>query len=238
MKRLFIAINLPKDIKRRLTRIITQINADSISENLRINQRGSAFRWLPPENWHLTLDFLGYQPDEAIGPILKSLKETVSNFNALEINFEKAILAPPASAKAMAGKPNKPARMIWLACTRETSKNLSKIKNYLDDSLVKNGVRFKIDNRKFNAHLTLVRFRSPLINVGICENLRENLRESALAFYARSLDLMESCLNPFGKLRSSTPRLRLEEIDAEQGRSIKRTGAEYEILSSLPFLDF
>ena len=63
-KRLFIAINLPPEIKKQIQRIIEQIN---IADN-------ENFRWMPPENWHLTLVFLGDQPDEAISEILSATK--------------------------------------------------------------------------------------------------------------------------------------------------------------------
>lgn len=106
--------------------------------------------------------------------------------------------------------------MIWLTGSKETSKILGEIKNKLEDELIKNRVQFKKENRGFNCHLTLARFSlsqintdQTQINADICENLRSNLRESAFAFYAKSLDLMESRL--------------------------KRTGAEYEILASISF---
>lgn len=196
MRRLFIAINLPEEIKREIARIITQINANEIS-----------IRWLPPENWHLTISFLGYQLDEAISPIIESLKETVKNFSAPLMEFEKIIYGPP----------NKSPRMIWLAGTKETSKILSEIKNKLEDELIKNRVQFKKDNRGFNCHLTLARFLETRINTDLKQidtdiiriNQYLNQHKSAFAFYAKSFDLMESHL--------------------------KRTGAEYEILASLTF---
>lgn len=193
MKRLFIAINIPPEVKKRI---------EEIAEGLKV-------RFLPPENWHLTLVFLGYQPDEAINPILESLKETVKNFPEPTVEFEKIILVPA----------NRPARMIWLCGSKETSKILGEIKNKLEDELVKNGVRFQRESREYNAHLTLARFSPTQINADIKQigadiisvNQRSNQHKSALSFQAQSLDLMESYL--------------------------KRTGAEYEILANLTFLN-
>ena len=166
MRRLFIAINLP----------------DNIKEKIEANLRGK-IRWLPPENWHLTISFLGYQPDEKIPAILKSIKETAANFKPPKIEFEKTILAPP----------DKPPRMIWLTAAKETSEKLAAIKNCLDDSLIKNGVRFKIEKRKYNGHLTLARFSTPIRNY---ENIRNC--EKQFIFTAQSLDLMESHLKRAG----------------------------------------
>jgi 2'-5' RNA ligase len=194
MKRLFIAINLPQEVKGRIEKVVSDLK---ISVNQRVNQHESAaeIRFLPKENWHLTLVFLGYQPDEAISPILNSLKETVKNSLTPFIEFEKIILAPP----------NRPARMIWLVSPKETSKTLGAIKTKLEDELVKNGVRFQRENREYNTHLTLVRFRFPqgTLRRVMCENLK-------ISFEAQSLDLMESHL--------------------------KRSGAEYEILTRVDFI--
>ena len=194
MKRLFIAINLPEEIKQRIKRLVSNIKIDA------------DVRWLPPENWHLTISFLGEQPEEGISAISDALKETAAAFSAPTIEFEKITLAP-------AHRP----RMIWLVGIKETSKILGEIKIKLEDELVKNGVRFKRENREYNVHLTIARFRSPLINADIERinadiisiNQLINQRKSAFGFQAKSLDLMESYL--------------------------KRTGAEYEILTKLDF---
>lgn len=182
MKRLFIAVNLDEETKKKIEKTV------SVLPDL------ESIRFLAPENWHLTISFLGYQPDEALGPILKSVKETVENFKATTIAFEKIIWAPP----------DKMPRMIWLCGTKEASKLLGEIKNHLEDSLIKNGVRFSRENRGFNAHLTLARFQA-----GSIDNLSEIKLPNIdlMQFDAKSLDLMESHL--------------------------KKTGAEYEILAKL-----
>jgi len=167
MKRLFIAINLLRDIKEKIAQI-TQ------------GPGQPAFRWLLPENWHLTIIFLGHQPDEAIQSILNSIKETVKNFLPPMIEFEKMILAPP----------QKQPRMVWLCGVKETSENLAAIKKNLENVLVENGVRFHRENREYSAHLTLARFR--FFKEAGFPKIKK------LSFAARSLDLMESRLKRAG----------------------------------------
>jgi 2'-5' RNA ligase len=205
MKRLFIAINLPENIKKRI-----EADIRGFKQFLEADLRGE-IRWLPPENWHLTITFLGYQPDQALEPILKSIKETIKKHSNILLNirmfFEKIILMPP----------RRP-RMIWLAGSEETSKKLDEIKKYLENELIKDGVKFQRENRPYNAHLTLARFQ-PIARKNVDRTradaekiLRESAlgpRRSALGFQAQSLDLMESHL--------------------------KRTGAEYEVLAKLTF---
>jgi len=183
--RLFIAINLPENAK--------DIISDSVQKLEKIYRDE---RFIPRENWHLTICFLGYQPDEAIGPILEATKETAAEFSKPEIELEKIILAPP-------DRPEK--RMVWLAGAKKTSEILGELENNLEKKLIENKVKFKIDYPVFNSHLTLVRMEYPSRNF-----LPPELPDfRPIVFRTESLDLMESHL--------------------------KRTGAEYEIISQFAF---
>lgn len=185
-KRLFIAINLPSDIKKKISDAVASLD----SQIDRKIARQIGFRWMEPESWHLTVSFLGYQSDEAIGPILKSIKEASGNFTALEIGFEDVVWAP-------AGKSP---RMIWMTGTEKTSNDLAVVKNKLEDSLIKNGVRFKPEARKYNAHLTLARFSDGKnfndLNIDLA-SVPRNIFKS-MDFTAQSIDLMESELEHGG----------------------------------------
>lgn len=221
-KRLFIAINLPQDTKEEIEKILEDLrNYENVPARLRMGEvqaggrKYENIRFLPPENWHLTLTFLGYQPDEAIPSIIKSIKEAISILsrvivlkNGLKVEFEKIIWAPPGRSP----------RMIWLLGNKKSSEVLSKIKNALEDELIKNNVKFQRETRPYNTHLTLARFHQARINadidadlrgLNISVNQRIHQRESALSFQAQSLDLMES--------------------------QLKRTGAEYQVLASSTF---
>jgi 2'-5' RNA ligase len=171
--RLFIAINLPQEIKDKIEEAVIKIQ---LLFNFPV-------RFLTPKNWHLTITFLGYQPDKAVSLILKSVQETAAGFGPVLIKFEKIIYGPP----------GKPARMLWLAGAEETSRNLGEIKNKLEDSLVENGVKFNRENRLFNAHLTLARFSNPLTKLS-----DDLIAPLSLSFEAKTLDLMESRLKRSG----------------------------------------
>lgn len=185
-KRLFVAINLPDNVKKKISDIVAGLDAQ-IDKKI---ARQMGFRWLPPDSWHLTISFLGLQPDESITSILRAIKETAKIFSAPEINFDDVVWAP--SLKA--------ARMIWVAGSEETSEVLSGTKNKLEDSLIDNGVRFKAENRKYNTHLTLARFASAQsiddLNVHFSDIARSEFLK--LSFMAKSIDLMESETSPGG----------------------------------------
>lgn len=188
MRRIFIAINLPEEIKKKISQIVAEL-----SEDANKYFKPGEMRFLPPENWHLTISFLGGQSDEALDGIIVSMKEIVADFSLPEIEFENVILAPP----------NKTPRMIWLLGTERTSKSLGQLKDRLEDLLIENGVRFKSEARKYSAHITLAKFS--LLNEDKLENIKNYLckpessqRISALRFEAKSLDLMESDINRSG----------------------------------------
>jgi len=171
--RLFIAINLPEKTKNTIEEAVNKIQP----------LFDASARFLSPKNWHLTITFLGYQPQEAIGPILKAIKETANNFSPITIDFESISYGPP----------DKPARMVWLVGTKQTSKILSDLKIKLENALIENGVKFKQENRPFNTHITLVRFSNIL---GKLPNYL--ITQLPLSFEAKTLDLMESHLKRSG----------------------------------------
>ncbi len=89
--RLFIAINIPDKVKNEI---------DAVIHGVSLEEGG---RLISPENWHLTISFLGHQPEEKINLIVEAIKETVANFSSPEINLEKIIYGPVSQP-----------RMIWL----------------------------------------------------------------------------------------------------------------------------
>lgn len=90
--RIFIAINLPEDIKKEL----------------------SAFqekwpelpcRWTKKENLHITLEFLGYLTDEELIELCQKTKEMASGKMVFNIHLNKICYGPPNK---------KPPRMVWV----------------------------------------------------------------------------------------------------------------------------
>jgi 2'-5' RNA ligase len=175
MRRLFIAINIPEDIKDRIAKKNNDLEAILPSA-----------RYTGREKWHLTVVFLGWQPDEAIIPIIESMNAAAREFSAPEIVLSDISYGP------MEGM----ARMVWLNGSKETSETVSPLKTFLEDELIKKGVRFKLENRKFNAHVTLNRFSN--ISKKDRPELGKEFENLNWIFEARSLDLMESHPSPKG----------------------------------------
>lgn len=203
-KRVFIAVNLPEDLKDDLEAILGKARTlfgpaapdepspDSPSQRGgRASPTGREVRFLTRDNWHLTISFLAYQDDHSISLITRAIEDTVRAFGPPAIDFEKIVYGPI----------GKPSRMIWLTGAKETSEILSEIKSFLEKKLFENGVRFRQEQRQFNAHVTLARFEA--IKRSALPHLEMDFKRS---FEAESLDLMESHLKrsgaeyaPFGK---------------------------------------
>jgi 2'-5' RNA ligase len=136
MHRLFIAINIPEDIKQKISQ-----KRDALE------QLFPGVRFVSEENWHFTIVFLGYQEDEAIMPIIDAMRAVGPNFIQPEIEISDISYGPPR------GTP----RMIWLNASEKTSKVIAPFKIALEDELIKNRVRFGLEKRAYNGHITMAR---------------------------------------------------------------------------------
>lgn len=182
MKRVFIAIDLPKETKEKIEKAIlplkTQFSRDEV-------------RFIKPGNWHLTLVFLGYQNDLALAPITGALEKSASEFFPFNVELNKIIYGPS----------DKKSRMIWIINDKIKDAGLAPLAENLVNNLTERGVRFKIEHRPFFCHLNLARFnRAP-------EKLVD-LPQIKINFDVTTINLMESELRRAGaeyKLISATP---------------------------------
>jgi 2'-5' RNA ligase len=90
--RVFIAINLPEDIKNQL------ISFQSKWPDL-------PCRWTKKENLHITLEFLGYLVDEELMELSQKTKEMASGKKVFKIRLNRICYGPPNK---------KPPRMVWV----------------------------------------------------------------------------------------------------------------------------
>lgn len=174
-QRLFIAVNLPADVQALVGNLKEKLDRE-------LKQKPFGFRWLPPENWHFTLVFLGYQKNEFLEAIQKSMAEAAVRRRFI-VEFEKAVYGPVSRL----------ARMIWLTTTQKTDELFGSAKSRLEKKLEENGVIFQKENRIFHAHLTLARFEpTPFRNLSPLEE------KFSASFEAETIDLMKSVLKRSG----------------------------------------
>lgn len=128
-KRIFLAISLPEDVKKRLFRFVEKEFGDL------------PVKWTRKENLHLTLNFLGYVAEENIPGICEDARKAADNSQAFELLFEKTESGP---------RPDSP-KMIW--ATGEKSDALAKLKFQLEKTL---GFQAR-EKKDFRPHITLGR---------------------------------------------------------------------------------
>ena len=137
-RRVFIALPIPPEVARAIESVIS--NPPPLFPG--------GVRFLPREQWHLTLSFLGDQDDEAIGSVVDVLGAFAAETASPKIDFAEIIYGPP----------GKRPRLIWAVGTREASDRLGSLRDTLEEQLVERGVRFQPDHHRFTTHLTLARF--------------------------------------------------------------------------------
>ncbi len=133
--RIFIAINFPDDIKRKLTEI-------------REKWEGLPVRWTKKNSLHLTLSFLGYVDTENLYRICEITKEIAKSHEPFFLNFKRVLLAPP----------GKSPRMIWV--DGEKSMEATKLKQDLEKAFnFEDSFSFVPEDRPFSPHITLARIK-------------------------------------------------------------------------------
>ncbi len=164
MKRIFIAINLPGQIKNQLAELQENIKTLFPAET-----RQAAFKWVEPENLHITLAFLGAVKEEKLPGIISQVKGIAQTFRPFKVFFKRVCY------DSLKGIP----RLIWVGLE----------KNDLLDKMV-NG----FGNPDFSGHITLARVKG-WVWKGIEPEERPDIeRELTLKIDVHSIELMESRL--------------------------------------------
>jgi len=128
--RLFIAIELDDGIRNRIAQFIE-------------NTRGLApsARWVRPESLHVTLKFIGEQPEESIENIKRKLE--IIESPAFELALNRSGFFPDSRSP----------RVFWIGV--EAGPSLAALADLIDTNLAALGIAK--EERAFNPHLTLAR---------------------------------------------------------------------------------
>jgi len=172
-RRVFLAINLPDHIKKKL---------------LEYQQQWADLpvRWAKETNLHITLVFIGYISDEEMLEICRLSRQVTEKNQPFEIKLKRICLGPPGRSP----------RMIWLE--GEENSALAKLKQNLEEVLLnsdKSGFNRR-ENRPFRVHITLARIRQEQ-----WRHLSDNPqieKEISLVFPVASIEVMESYLSRKG----------------------------------------
>ncbi|TAN62589.1 RNA 2',3'-cyclic phosphodiesterase [bacterium] len=184
--RTFIAIELGNPIKDALSRLQSELNKSEAD-----------VKWVLPENIHLTLKFLGEVKEEEMPEIIQSLKKIAREVNSFRVEIN-----------AIGAFPNaKSPRVIWSGI-EQGKENLSQLAGLVEDALER--LEFPREERKFSAHITIGRVRSPKNRAALSEAMQQ-LKFDALSQTVKSIILFKSSLTPKGPI--------YEKLDEENLKS-------------------
>lgn len=171
--RIFIAINLPEDVKREL-------------EKYQRKYVELPAKWTSKDNLHVTLEFLGDLTDQELADVCMVAGEVAKRHKPFSVNLNKILYGPPQK---------NPPRMVW--AEGERSKELSELKNDLEKSLLES-VRFAPEAKVFSPHITLARIKEWEFKKIEPEERPEINNDINLIFTVESIEVMESKLKRGG----------------------------------------
>ena len=173
--RIFIAINLPDQIKQQLTAL--QEKFQSIPA-----------KWVKQNNLHITLAFLGYIAEKDIPEIIIKTKEIAREIEPFSINLSKVNFAP---------KDKIPPRMIW--AKGEKIEELSVLQKNLENELSAFSENsLKKEGKNFIPHITLARINAWEFRKIDPEEMEIVDEDVSFDFSVSSIQIMESILKKSG----------------------------------------
>jgi 2'-5' RNA ligase len=172
-KRLFLALNLPKNLKSAIADMIVILS----NQNLGI-------KWVDPRNLHITLRFLG--------DIDIELEESVKiELEELERKFGEFIF----SANKFSVFPNlQNPRVIFLDCLQKNGNTANQLQQHVKNICEDLGI--KTDNKFWTPHITSGRVKEE----GISVNIQDEFKNLPFEFSVNSFELMESELTGNGSI--------------------------------------
>ena len=168
-KRVFIGIPIGRKIKSILPSFKSTVHCSR-----------DIIRWIPPDNIHLTLCFLGNISDQDIPNIIQTLENCIT-FKYFKIIIESTGVFP---------SPNIP-KILWIGIGKGADE-LASLQQHIEKAVRK----FKEINRKeiFTPHITIARIRRSQLKIDVLPFL--NTVYSPIELDVNSVCLYESILLP------------------------------------------
>ena len=137
--RLFVATDLPEDVRELVREVVAPIR-----------ERHPKARWVPAQNQHVTLKFLGSTWPRLVGHVTRTTGEVAARHPAFETRVTELGAFPSVRR----------ARVLWVALD-DPAHRLEAIAASLDEALARD---FPPEKRAFTPHLTVARF-DPAVSI-------------------------------------------------------------------------
>jgi len=168
MKRCFIALNLPQNIKAEFTRI---------QADLKQKNQGIKMVWVDPKIAHINLHFLGNLDEKAINTLKTNLSALQGKYGLISL-----VLTGIGAFPSL-----KMPKILFLGVKHKHENNL--IKLYQDSGKILQNQNLQIDSRPFIAHITLARIKDNNKDIKFTGEEMSDIK-----FQINSFELMQSVL--------------------------------------------
>ncbi|MEW6324858.1 MAG: RNA 2',3'-cyclic phosphodiesterase [Nitrospirota bacterium] len=180
--RAFIAVELPEAAKAALAEPVRAFQAACGNTGLSPN-------WSRPDNWHLTLKFLGNVPFGQIASITERLAEAAKRHRPFTIHIEGFGAFP---------SPRRP-RVLWIGLADDKGRAaLIELAGAVEAAISPLG--YPTEERDFHPHLTLARIPAPRLVPAMVPVLERSQRTRLPAVAVEQVALMRSELRRGGSV--------------------------------------
>lgn len=178
-KRLFYAIDLPKDIKEQFQACFNKLGDEK------------AIKLEKSEKLHLTLIFLGAVDEQKISQLTLLLDSIRVNYKPFQLRITPAVFAFPTISNP---------RVLWIPIKGD----ITTLQNIVDtlQKLLRDK-DFRLEKRPFSVHLTLGRFRNNVKKSQkqkVVYAIADVLPKKPLTFTVEGITFFESTLTPKGSV--------------------------------------
>lgn len=151
----------------------------------------SDIRWVPRENLHLTLKFLGSIDEKKLEPLNQSLRACLADTPRFPVRTRGIGVFPDDIRRP---------RVLWVGLEATA---LEPVAASIEDAVHRLG--FPREGRKFTPHLTIGRWRQTRFNVAadLRKTLAKRENEEFGTFWVNEVIVFESTLRPTGAVYSS-----------------------------------
>ena len=174
--RIFVAVALAPALREGIALIQPRLVAAS-----------AGLRWIPPENLHLTLKFLGAVTAPRLARVTEAVREAASRTRSFTITLAGVGAFP---------SPRRP-RVVWVG-VRDGADRLAALAANLDTELGRR--KFPRERRPFQSHLTVARVRSGGPPPDLSELLAGLSDLGVGSQRVEAMFVMESTLRPSGAI--------------------------------------
>jgi 2'-5' RNA ligase len=176
--RLFISIELPDDVKKKIKSILDELA-----------KCDPKIKWVSTENLHITLKFIGEVKEEKVEEIIQRVRDSIRTQSSFTASFSELGTFPG----------GKYPRVVWLGIEKGKDE-ISGIVANIDTSLSDMGI--EKEKREFTSHITLGRVKEKRANKLLIDKIEKLSLPDLDEIKVDKISIMQSKLTPKGPIYS------------------------------------